>query len=106
VLVNEMTGSAGDLFVYALHRDGRALVVGETPTGGFAGEVGDGQYLLPGGLNLQIPTGRPMDPVSGETLIEGMGIAPDVRVPRTWKSVLSPEDEVLQAAESALLGDR
>ena len=104
VLVNEMTGSAGDLFVYALHRDGRALVVGETPTGGFAGEVGDGQYLLPGGLNMQIPTGRPMDPVSGETLIEGTGIAPDVRVPRTWKSVLSPEDEVLQAAEAALLG--
>lgn len=106
VLVNEMTGSAGDLFVYALHRNGRAIVVGETPTGGFAGEVGDGQYLLPGGLNLQIPTGRPMDPLSGTTLIEGEGIAPDVRVPRTWKSVLSPEDEVLQAAESALLGDR
>ena len=104
VLVNEMTGSAGDLFVYALQRNGRALVVGETPTGGFAGEVGDGQYLLPGGLNLQIPTGRPTDPLTGVTLIEGTGVQPDVRVPRTWKSVLSPEDEVLQAAEAALLG--
>lgn len=104
VLVNEMTGSAGDLFVYALRRSGRALVVGETPTGGFAGEVGDGQYLLPGGLTLQIPTGRPADPVTGVTLIEGKGVAPDVRVPRSWKSVLSPEDEVLQAAEAALLG--
>lgn len=104
VLVNEMTGSAGDLFVYALQRNGRALVVGETPTGGFAGEVGDGQYLLPGGLTLQIPTGRPTDPLTGVTLIEGTGVQPDVRVPRTWKSVLSPEDEVLQAAEAALLG--
>lgn len=104
VLVNEMTGSAGDLFVYALQHEGRALVVGETPSGGFTGEVGDGQYLLPGGLQMQIPTGRPTDPITGQALIEGTGVLPDVRVPRTWESVISPQDEVLQAAEAALLG--
>ncbi len=105
VLVNEMTGSSGDLFVYALQHNGRALVVGETPTGGFTGEVGDGQYLLPGGLHMQIPTGRVTDPLSGQVLIEGTGVLPDVRVPRTWKSIVSPQDEVLQAAEAALLGE-
>lgn len=104
VLVNEMTGSAGDLFVYALQHEGRALIVGETPSGGFTGEVGDGQYLLPGGLQMQIPTGRPTDPITGQALIEGTGVLPDVRVPRTWESVISPQDEVLQAAEAALLG--
>lgn len=103
VLVNEMTGSAGDMFAYAMQTDGRALIVGHTPSGGFAGEVRDGQYALPGGMDLQIPTGRPVDPVSGATLIEGAGVAPDVRVPVTIEGLLSPADEVLQAAEAALL---
>jgi hypothetical protein len=37
-------------------------------------------------------------------LIEGTGVPPTIRVPRTWESLTSPEDEVLQAAEAALLG--
>ncbi|NLF79025.1 MAG: peptidase S41, partial [Chloroflexi bacterium] len=80
-------------------------VVGHTPTGGFTGEVSDGQYTLPTGLSMQIPTGRPVDPVTGETLIEGVGVVPDVRVPVTVESLLSDEDEVLRAAEAALLGE-
>ena len=105
LLVNEMTGSAGDIFAYAMHTGNRAIVVGHTPTGGFTGEVSDGQYTLPSGLNMQIPTGRPVDPATGETLIEGVGVAPDVRVPVTIESLLSDEDEVLRAAEAALLGE-
>ncbi len=105
LLVNEMTGSAGDMFAYALSTGNRAIVVGHTPTGGFTGEVSDGQYTLPSGLTLQIPTGRPVDPVTGETLIEGKGVEPDVRVPVTVESLLSDEDEVLRAAEAALLGE-
>ncbi len=104
VLVNEMTGSAGDLFTYAMQTDHRALIVGYTPTGGFTGEIADGQYKLPGDLSVQIPTGRTVDSETGEVLIEGTGVIPDVRVPRTWDSLMSPEDEVLQAAEAALLG--
>lgn len=103
VLVDVMTGSAGDLFAYAMQTDHRALIVGHTPTGGFTGEVGDGQYNLPGGLQIQVPTGRPVDPVTGATLIEGRGILPDIRVPLTREALLSSEDEVLLAAESALL---
>lgn len=103
VLVDEMTGSAGDIFAYAMTQHERAIVVGHTPTGGFTGEVGDGQYALPGGLSIQIPTGRPVHPVTGDTLLEGTGVAPDILVPLTVESVRSPEDEVLQAAEQALL---
>ena len=55
---------------------------------------------------MQITTGRVTDPVSGAVLIEGTGVLPDVRVPRTWESVVSPQDEVLQAAEAALLGEQ
>ena len=104
VLVNEMTVSAAEMFAYAMQTDGRAIVVGHTPTSGAAGEVGDGQYNLPGGLIMQIPTGRTVDPNTGVTLIEGVGVVPDVRVPVTVESLLSPEDEVLQAAIEALLG--
>ena len=103
VLVDPLTGSAGDVFVYAMQFDERALVVGHTPTGGFTGEVSDGQYLLPGALTVQVPTGRPANPLTGETVLEGVGVVPDVRVPLTRDSVLSPEDEVLDAAQQALL---
>jgi len=103
VLVDPLTGSAGDVFVYAMRFHNRAIVVGHTPTGGFTGEVSDGQYLLPGALTVQVPTGRPTDPLTGATVLEGVGVAPDVRVPLTRETVLSPEDEVLQAAEAALL---
>lgn len=103
VLVNEMTGSAGDLFVYTMQLDDRAIVVGNTPTGGYTGEVSDGQYLLPGQLMMQIPTGRPIDPVTGEILIEGTGVPPVIDVPVTVESLESKVDEVLQAAEAALL---
>jgi C-terminal processing protease CtpA/Prc len=103
VLVNEMTGSAGDLFAYAMTVNDRAQIVGYTPTGGFVGEVGDGQYRLPGGLEMQIPTGRPVDPVSGQTFVEGVGVPPDIRVPRTREAIVSPGDPVLKAAEDALL---
>jgi len=36
-------------------------------------------------------------------VLEGVGVVPDVRVPLTRDSVLSPEDEVLDAAQQALL---
>jgi C-terminal processing protease CtpA/Prc len=104
VLVNEMTASSGDLFAYAMQTDHRALIVGYTPTNGVTGEITDGQYKLPGDLQVQIPTGRTVDPETGAVLIEGTGVIPDIRVPRTWDSLMSPDDEVLQAAEAALLG--
>ena len=58
----------------------------------------------PTGLSMQIPP-APVDPVTGETLIECVGVVPDVRVPVTVESLLSDEDEVLRAAEAALLGE-
>jgi len=103
VLVNQMTGSAGDMFAYAMKVNNRAVIVGHSPTGGFTGEVSDGQYSLPGNLTMQIPTGRAVDPATGRTLLEGVGGEPDIRVPLTLESLLSPEDEVLIAAEEALL---
>jgi C-terminal processing protease CtpA/Prc len=106
VLVNEMSTSAGDMFAYAMQTDHRATVVGYAPSGGAVGEILDGQYELPGGLIVQIPTGRPVDPITGAVLIEGTGVIPDILVPRTWENLMSPQDDVLVAAEAAILEQR
>jgi C-terminal processing protease CtpA/Prc len=81
---------------------GRAIVVGHSPSAGLYGEVGRGQYTMPGDLSLQFPTGRPETP-DGDLLIEGVGVVPDILVPVTYDSVMGTTDAVLQAAIQALL---
>lgn len=102
VLVSPDCVSACEGFAYAVSRGGRATVVGHAPTSGAFGEVGRGQYGLPGDLSLQFPTGRPETP-EGKILIEGEGIAPDIIVPVTLDSALGRTDAVLDAAVQALL---
>jgi len=102
VLVGPDCVSACELFSYALQHDGRSIVVGNFPSAGGAGEVGRGQYKLPGGLTVQFPTGRPETP-DGKVPIEGVGVVPDVKVPVTEKSALGEEDGVLQAAIQSLM---
>ncbi len=97
VLVSQYCVSACEGFTYWLTLNDRAQVVGHTGTAGAFGEVGRGQYTLPGDLDLQVPTGRPETP-DGQLLIEGVGVLPDVVVPVTYESALGLEDNVLQAA--------
>lgn len=101
VLVSPYCVSACEGFAYALTQHDRAIVVGHYPTAGAYGEVGRGQYRLPGDLSLQFPTGRPESP-DGDLLIEGVGIVPDITVPVTEKSALGQVDAVLQTAVEAL----
>ncbi|MEJ2759163.1 MAG: S41 family peptidase, partial [Anaerolineales bacterium] len=104
VLVSEYCVSACEGFAYWLSLDGRATIVGHTPTAGAFGEVGRGQYTLPGDLDMQIPTGRP-EKMDGSLLIEGVGVEPDIVVPVTYESALGLEDNVLDAAINFLLGN-
>jgi C-terminal processing protease CtpA/Prc len=97
VLVSNYCVSACEGFAYWLTLNNRAQVVGHTPTAGAFGEVGLGQYTLPGELDMQVPTGRP-ETLEGDLLIEGVGVVPDVSVPVTFESALGLEDNVLQAA--------
>lgn len=78
-----------------------ALVVGYDGTGGVEAEVARGQFDLPEDITFQLPTGRYTD-AQGAILLEGSGIAPTLRVPRTRENVLSDGDPVLAAAEAAL----
>jgi C-terminal processing protease CtpA/Prc len=85
-----------------MQHNGRATIVGHYPTAGAFGEVGQGQYKLPGDLTMQFPTGRSVTP-DGEIVIEGSGVAPDIVVPVTEDSALGRVDTVLQAAMDTLL---
>jgi C-terminal processing protease CtpA/Prc len=102
VLVGPTCVSACEGFAYALTQGGRVIVVGHYPTAGAYGEVGRGQYDLPGDLSIQFPTGRPETP-DGKLLIEGKGVVPDIVVPVTEESALGKVDAVLEAAVKALL---
>jgi C-terminal processing protease CtpA/Prc len=102
VLVGPNCASACEGFAHAMIQGGRAIVIGHTPSAGMYGEVGRGQYEMPGDLSLQFPTGRPETP-DGDLLIEGVGIVPDIKVPITYDSVMGTADAVLEAAIDALL---
>ena len=102
VLVSPTCVSACEGFSNAMTEQERAIVVGHFPTNGAFGEVGRGQYEMPGDFSMQFPTGRP-ETLDGELLIEGVGVLPDITVPITEESALGKEDAVLDAAVEALL---
>jgi C-terminal processing protease CtpA/Prc len=101
VLVSPDCVSACELFAYALKTNDRSTVVGNYPTAGAFGEVGRGQYNLPGGLSVQFPTGK-FETIDGKLLLEGVGVVPDITVPVTEEGVLGKSDTVLDAAVKAL----
>jgi C-terminal processing protease CtpA/Prc len=102
ILVGPDCVSACEGFVYTMTQGQRAIIVGHNATAGAYGEVGRGQYTMPGDLSLQFPTGRP-ETLDGQLVIEGEGIQPDILVPVTRESALRQTDPVLQAAVEALL---
>jgi C-terminal processing protease CtpA/Prc len=102
VLVDLGCFSACELEAYGFSKLPGAIVVGQYPTAGVEAEVARGQFVLPEGIWLQIPTGRFVLP--DKTLfLEGTGVIPTLQVPVNEDTVLSENDMVLQAAEEALL---
>jgi carboxyl-terminal processing protease len=102
VLISPYCVSACEGFAYALSQQDRSIIVGHFPTAGAFGEVGRGQYLLPGDVAVQFPTGR-HETLDGNVLLEGAGLPLDISVPVTEESVLGVQDAVLDAAIEALL---
>lgn len=102
LLVSPDCVSACEGFTYAMTQQDRSLVVGHYATAGAFGEVGRGQYKLPGDYSVQFPTGRPQT-AEGALLIEGQGVSPDISVPVTFDSAMGKLDAVLQAAVEALV---
>ncbi len=102
VLVGPGCYSACELEAYGFSKVPGALVVGEFPTSGTEAEVSRGQIEMPADIHMQIPTGRFVNP-DGSLFLEGQGVQPTLRVPRTPETLLSDEDVVLKMAEQAIL---
>ncbi len=97
VMVGLACASACEFEAYAFSQIPGVAVVGYYPSSGVYAEVSRGQFELPEGMSMQVSTGRTLD-AQGNILLEGVGVVPTVRVPRTPQNLLSADDPELQAA--------
>ena len=102
LLVDQSCYSACEIESYGFSQVPGMMVIGQYPTGGVEAEVARGQFDLPEGISLQIPTGRYTLP-DGSIFLEGVGVVPTLLVPIDENTVLSDEDIVLKVAETTLL---
>jgi C-terminal processing protease CtpA/Prc len=102
LLVGMACYSACEIDAYGLSQVPGMVVMGETPSAGVEAEVARGQYLLPEGIAVQVPTGRFVNQ-DGSIFLEGQGVQLNRRVPDTAENLLSGRDFVLDAAEKAIL---
>ena len=100
VLIDQNCASACEIFSAAVSHNPEAVIAGNTPTGGIEAAVLP--WTLPEGLYFQASITLLLDD-EGEVFLEGQGVPPTIDVPVTTESLLSPEDEVLLAADEALL---
>jgi C-terminal processing protease CtpA/Prc len=102
LLVDLSCYSACELEAYGFSQVSGMMVVGMYPTGGTEAEVSRGQFKLPGGVDMQVPTGRIVKP-DGSLFLEGTGVQPTIKVPITAANVLSTDDVVLNTAVQQIL---
>jgi C-terminal processing protease CtpA/Prc len=98
LLVNDVTGSAADLFACYLRSAGRVVTVGSTTHGNLAGVAA--YAVLPCGLIVRISNGYICD-ATGKP-IEGRGNEPDVTVTPTINDLLAGKDPVLASSVRVL----
>ena len=99
LLVNDVTGSASDLFACELRSARRVIAVGTTTHGNLSG-VGT-FAVLPCGLVVRISNGYISD--ARDRPIEGNGNIPDVTVAPTIQDFLNGRDPVLERAVGILM---
>jgi C-terminal processing protease CtpA/Prc len=95
LLVDQACASACELESYSFSKVPGMVVVGQSPSAGTEAEVSRGQFRLPEGIELQLPTGRFVLP-DGSIFLEGKGVEPTELVPVNEDTVLSGQDSVIQ----------
>lgn len=103
LLIGPGCSNACELEAYALSQIPGSVVIGQSASAGVLSDVTGGQFLMPGGLSVQIPTGRFVG-ADGEILLEGVGLVPTVQVPINETNVLAGEDIVLNTAVTIATG--
>lgn len=97
VLVNDGTGSGGEIFAAVLREQGIARIVGQTT----AGCVGTGQlFPLPGGAGLQVTVAQLL--TGRGKVLNKIGVSPDVDVSMTYQDLMAGHDPQVQRAVSFL----
>ncbi len=94
VLISPSCLSACEFFAWNMTLRNRAEIVGHYPTGGLGGSVQ--RFYMPHRLEVQLTVGRAVDN-DGHIHIEGVGVAPTLRVPVTEETVFA-RDALLDAA--------
>ena len=102
ILISPACASACENVAWVFSQLPQVTVLGHYPSNGIMGEVGRGQYELPGELSFQIPTGMDHD-MQGKIIVEGVGVQPDVVVPVTELTVFGEGDALLEEAVALLL---
>jgi C-terminal processing protease CtpA/Prc len=102
LLVGPACFSACEIESYGFSQVPNAIVVGQYPTAGVEAETARGQFQLPEGFTLTVPTGRFTLP-DGSIFLEGQGVPPTLRVPVDAATVQATDDVVLRAALQAVL---
>lgn len=92
-LINERSGSDGDVFPAMFRLSGLGPLIGKRTWGGVVGISGGGP-LIDGG-SVSVPQNGSVS-VEGEWIIEGYGVDPDIEVENDPKSVLAGRDPQLE----------
>ncbi len=102
LLVDQFCYSACEIEAYGFSQVPGMVVMGQFPTAGVEAETARGDFKLPEGIEVTIPTGRFTLP-DGSIFLEGQGVQPSVKLPVDRESVLSGQDVVLQKAYEYIL---
>lgn len=100
MLINERSGSGGDLLPYLFRLEGIGPLVGTRTWGGLVG-TWDTPPLIDGG-RFVAPRGGFFD-LDGEWAVEGVGVAPDIEVRNDPAPVIAGRDPQLEAAVAEAL---
>lgn len=103
VIVSPDCASACEAFAFAMTIENRAAIVGHYPTAGLGGSVVP--IAMPENATFSYTTSRTLGP-DGEINIEGIGVAPTVRVPVNEDTLFTSRDVLLEAAVDYLLRAR
>lgn len=98
LLVDQFCYSACELEAYAFSQVPGIEVLGQYPTAGVEAETARGDFVLPAGIEITVPTGRFIMP-DGSLFLEGAGVQPTVKIPVTTEMLLAQGDPVLKWAE-------
>jgi tricorn protease len=93
-LIDEGSGSDGDIFPAMFRELGLGPLIGKRTWGGVVG-INGGPPLLDGG-QISVPQAGSASAKTGEWIIEGHGVDPDIEVENDPKSVLAGKDPQLE----------